>query len=75
MELPKITFPPGRYNIDICCGRETYISRVQVEVKFLDNPPKTINRYVTISRWQCQRTDRHSGYSWVTTNWRLDEKE
>lgn len=72
MKLPKITHPPGQHDIKLCCGLPTYISQTQVEVRFLENPPRTINRYVTISKWQCQRTDRHSGYSWATTNWRLD---
>lgn len=72
MELPKITYPPGKFDIEGCCGEPTHIQKIQLEVTFLCNPPRTINRYVTISKWQCNVWKNHNGYDWVTTNWRLD---
>lgn len=64
MELPQTKFPPGRADIEECCGHETIVTMGLVDIRMFSDPPRTTARRIQILHWQCWVTEDHNGDIW-----------
>ena len=59
---------PRTGDINKCCGAETIISKMRVDVRMMADPPKTADRWVHITHWQCNNISTHNGEVWLTAD-------
>lgn len=57
---PKTPIPEA----GICCREQVTILRSRVEVWSLAVPPRQVERYSIVSKWQCVVVEDHNGYDW-----------
>lgn len=59
--------PDGYMNTDASmkrcsrCGSEVAETSVFEDVALMANPPRQVERYVKVTRWQCLRFEEHAG--------------
>lgn len=59
---------PVTKDVNTCCGRKTKVSKIRVKTKMMSDPPRTTDRYVIVSHWQCMNIESHHGEVWTTSD-------